>query len=121
MTRHDGFIVKTVGDAVMAAFHDPADAVRAVLSMQDEVASFNRGRSDCGIMLKLGLHQGGCIAVTAGDVLDYFGSVVNTAARLEHHCRGGEIIISKPCWPTRKRARPWPGTTSPRTARHCAA
>ena len=36
--RHHGFIVKTVGDAVMAAFHDPADAVRAVLSMQDEVA-----------------------------------------------------------------------------------
>jgi class 3 adenylate cyclase/carbon monoxide dehydrogenase subunit G len=95
VARHHGFIVKTVGDAVMAAFHDPADAVRAVLSMQDEVASFNRGRSDSGIVLKLGLHLGSCIAVTAGDVLDYFGSVVNTASRLEHHCRGGEIIISR--------------------------
>src|SRR6202042_2893672 len=31
--RHHGFVVKTVGDAVMAAFHDPADAVRAVLSI----------------------------------------------------------------------------------------
>jgi len=92
--RHNGFIVKTVGDAVMAAFHDPADAVRAVLSMQDEVADFNRGRSDAGIILKIGLHQGSCIAVTVGGVLDYFGSVVNTAARLEHQCRGGEVIIS---------------------------
>ncbi len=92
--RHNGFIVKTVGDAVMAAFHDPADAVRAVLSMQDEVADFNRGRSDNGIILKIGLHQGSCIAVTVGGVLDYFGSVVNTAARLEHQCRGGEVIIS---------------------------
>jgi hypothetical protein len=45
VARHHGFIVKTVGDAVMAAFHDPVDAVRAVLSMQVEVASFNRGRS----------------------------------------------------------------------------
>jgi class 3 adenylate cyclase len=92
--RHNGFIVKTVGDAVMAAFYDPADAVRAVLSIQDEVAAFNRGRSDAGIVLKIGLHAGACIAITAGGLLDYFGSVVNTASRLEHQCRGGEVIIS---------------------------
>jgi class 3 adenylate cyclase len=69
--------------------------VRAVLSIQDEVASFNRGRSDSGVVLKLGLHLGACIAVTAGGVLDYFGSAVNTAARLEHQCHGGEAIISE--------------------------
>jgi len=94
VARHNGVVVKTVGDAVMAAFNDPADAVRAVLAMQDDVAGFNRGRSDRGIVLKLGLHRGACIAVTAGGVLDYFGSAVNTAARLEHQCRGGEVIIS---------------------------
>jgi class 3 adenylate cyclase len=95
VARHHGSLVKTVGDAVMAAFHDPADAVRAVLSIQDDVARFNRGRSDSGIVLKLGLHLGSCIAVTAGGVLDYFGSVVNTASRLEHQCLGGEVIISE--------------------------
>ena len=93
--RHNGFIVKTGGDAVMAAFHDPADAVRAVLSIQDEVADFNRGRSDGGVILKVGLHLGSCIAVTAGGVLDYFGSAVNTASRLEHQCQGGEVIVSE--------------------------
>ncbi len=92
---HNGFIVKTVGDAVMAAFHDPADAVRAVLSIEDDVADFNRGRGDAGIVLKLGLHVGPCIAITVGDLLDYFGSAVNTASRLEHQCRGGEAIISQ--------------------------
>jgi class 3 adenylate cyclase len=95
VARHRGFIVKTVGDAVMAAFHDPADAVRAVLSIQDDVANFNRDRRDSGITLKLGLHAGSCIAVTSGEVLDYFGSIVNTASRLEHQCRGGEAIISE--------------------------
>ena len=46
-------------------------------------------------MLKLGLHAGSCIAVTTGDVLDYFGAIVNIAARLEHQCRGGEVIVSE--------------------------
>ncbi len=92
--EHNGFIVKTVGDAVMAAFYSPADAVRGVLAIQAGVANFNRGREDAGIVLKLGLHVGPCIAVTVGDLLDYFGSAVNTASRLEHQCRGGEAIIS---------------------------
>jgi class 3 adenylate cyclase len=93
--HHNGFLVKTVGDAVMAVFHDPADAVHAVLAIQDEVENFNRGRSDRGIVLKIGLHAGSCIAVTVGGLLDYFGSAVNTASRLEHQCRGGEVIISE--------------------------
>jgi class 3 adenylate cyclase len=45
--------------------------------------------------LKLGIHAGSCIAVTTGDTLDYFGATVNIAARLEHECRGGEVIVSE--------------------------
>jgi class 3 adenylate cyclase len=94
-----GFVVKTVGDAVMAAFSRPDDAVRAALAIQDDVASFNSarggGKSATPIVLKLGLHAGSCIAVTTGDVLDYFGATVNVAARLEHQCRGGEVIVSE--------------------------
>ncbi len=95
--RNHGFIVKTVGDAVMAAFSRPDDAVRAALAMQDDVASFNsaRGEGATPIMLKLGLHAGPCIAVTTGGVLDYFGATVNIAARLEHQCRGGEVVVSE--------------------------
>src|SRR5271166_833022 len=97
--RHHGFVVKTVGDAVMAAFSRPDDAVRAALAIQDEVASFNSARGGGAavtpIALKLGLHAGPCIAVTTGDVLDYFGATVNIAARLEHQCRGGEVIVSE--------------------------
>ena len=92
--RHGGAIVKTVGDAVMGAFHDPADAIRAALAIQDEVVGFNRDHAGQEIVLKLGLHQGACIAVTAGGVLDYFGATVNIASRLEHQCKGGEIILS---------------------------
>jgi class 3 adenylate cyclase len=97
--QNHGFVVKTVGDAVMAAFSRPDDAVRAALAIQDDVASFNSarggGKSATPIVLKLGLHAGSCIAVTTGDVLDYFGATVNVAARLEHQCRGGEVIVSE--------------------------
>ena len=63
-------------------------------SGEDEVAKFNRARSDANVVLKLGLYAGSCIAVTAGGVPDYFGSTANTTARLEHQCRGGEVVVS---------------------------
>jgi class 3 adenylate cyclase len=41
------------------------------------------------------LHDGPSIAVTLNDRLDYFGSTVNLAARLQGESRGGDIVISK--------------------------
>ncbi len=64
------------------------------MAIQDEVAGFNRAHAGEEIVLKLGLHRGSCIAVTAGGVLDYFGAAVNIASRLEHQCKGGEVILS---------------------------
>ena len=59
------------------------------------MATFNRGRAGAQIVLKVSLHRGPCIAITLGGTLDYFGSAVNTAARLETQCRGGELVVSK--------------------------
>ncbi len=93
--RHNGTLVKTIGDAVMAAFSDPADAVRAALSVQDEVRSFNAEQGGDAITIKIGLHGGPCIAVTMNDRLDYFGSTVNTAARLQGQSLGGDVVLSQ--------------------------
>jgi class 3 adenylate cyclase len=94
----NGGIVKTIGDAVMAAFSDPADAVRAALAIQGNVAQFNRkhGLADAdGLVIKLGLHGGPCIVVTLNERLDYFGSTVNLAARLQGQSRGADIVLSR--------------------------
>ncbi|WP_300303016.1 adenylate/guanylate cyclase domain-containing protein [Ferrovibrio sp.] len=103
---HDGALVKTIGDAVMAAFATPEQAVRAALEIRDRIGSFNaeyraetasEGQTiDAAIVLKMGLHGGRCIAVNLNDRLDYFGSTVNLAARLQGRCRGGEVILSQP-------------------------
>jgi class 3 adenylate cyclase len=92
---HDGAIVKTIGDAVMAAFADPADAARAALAVQREITDFNRASGMAGLVIKLGLHAGPCIAVTLNDRLDYFGSTVNLAARLQGQSEGGDIVLSE--------------------------
>lgn len=92
--RHHGAIVKTIGDAVMAAFSDPADATRAALEAQAAIADFNRVQGQSEIAIKIGVHAGHCIAVTLNDRLDYFGSMVNLAARVQGLAEGGEVVLT---------------------------
>lgn len=86
----DGALVKTIGDAVMAVFRQPENALRAMLKAQRILAD-----ASLPLTLKAGLHTGPCIAVTLNDRLDYFGSTVNMAARLEGLSTGNDVIISR--------------------------
>ncbi|ODR21448.1 hypothetical protein BHQ23_12330 [Mycobacterium gordonae] len=90
---HDGAIVKTIGDAVMASFDDPAQAVRAALAMQAKIASSAHGAEH--LVLKVGVHAGPSVVVTLNDRLDYFGSTVNMAARLQGQSAGEDIVLSE--------------------------
>ncbi len=93
--RHHGAIIKTIGDAVMAAFVKPADAVQAALEMRSEIAAFNAQQPDKGLVLKIGVHKGAAIAVTQNERLDYFGQTVNIAARVQNLADAGEIFVSQ--------------------------
>jgi class 3 adenylate cyclase len=92
--RHRGAIIKTIGDAVMAAFLNAADAVAAALAMRAEIAAFNRGRSDRPLTL-IGVHKGAAIAVTLNERLDYFGQTVNIASRVQRLADADEIYVSE--------------------------
>jgi class 3 adenylate cyclase len=92
IAEEDGALVKTIGDAVMAVFRRPASALKAMLSAQEILAAPPSG--DAPLTLKAGVHTGPCIAVTLNDRLDYFGSTVNMAARLESLSTGDDVIIS---------------------------
>jgi class 3 adenylate cyclase len=93
IAEHDGAIVKTIGDAVMAVFRSAADGLLAMLEVQQALAEPGDGSSP--LQLKAGLNTGPCIAVTLNDRLDYFGSTVNMAARLEGLSSGSDVIISR--------------------------
>ncbi len=88
----DGALVKTIGDAVMGVFRNPASALTAMLQAQEELAAPPEGTAP--LTLKAGIHIGPCIAVTLNERLDYFGSTVNMAARLEGLSTGNDVVIS---------------------------
>lgn len=89
IAEHEGAIVKTIGDAVMAVFYDPANGVRAALAMHSSIH-----RQLAELSLKVGIHCGSAIVVNSGGILDYFGQTVNLAARLQRIAGANETIVS---------------------------
>jgi adenylate cyclase len=94
IARWRGALVKTIGDAVMAVFPSAEDAIEASLEIQREFTTGSIAQNDPQLRVKLGLHRGPCIAVNANDLLDYFGSTVNIAARVQNESTGGDIVIT---------------------------
>ena len=93
--RHGGTIVKTIGDAVMAAFTDPAAAVGTALEMFERLEHFEQAAWR-HYDLRVGLHRGPAIAVRSRGRTDYFGQTVNVASRMvESLARGGEIVMTE--------------------------
>lgn len=91
-----GAVVKTIGDAVMAVFFRPADAVACALAIQGDLGAFNEAApAQPPLVVKLGLHHGPAIAIQANGRLDYFGRTVNVAARLLRESRGGDLVVAQ--------------------------
>jgi class 3 adenylate cyclase len=78
-----GAVVKTIGDAVMATFPTPDRALAAALRMRDAMRRLNAERGSEDLLLKIGIHEGPCLAVTLNDRQDYFGQTVNIASRVQ--------------------------------------
>jgi class 3 adenylate cyclase len=90
-----GRVVKTVGDAVMASFDHPRDAVSAGLACIEALRAM-RGQEQraADLRLKIGVHTGPCLAIEANGATDYFGQTVNVAARVENLARPDELVVS---------------------------
>jgi adenylate cyclase len=94
ISQHNGALVKTIGDAVMAVFRSSEDAIEAAVQIQREFAAGAIARQNPSLIVKLGMHRGPCIAVNANDLLDYFGSTVNIAARVQSESIGGDLVLT---------------------------
>lgn len=92
--ENNGAVVKTIGDAIMAAFTDPADALKCAVQIQTDFETYNASSGKEAAIITIGLHVGRCISVTLNNRLDYYGTAANKAARLEGQSTGGDIVLS---------------------------
>ncbi len=97
--KHDSAVVKTMGDAVMSAFSDPLNAIKATANLQ---GCFHEKREDLNFRIRVSVNMGPCIAVNLNSNIDYFGRVVNTAANLQAFAKAGEIVFSDSMWQIRE-------------------
>ncbi len=93
VAKHEGAIVKTIGDAVMAAFADPVRCLDAALDLDARVQTITAAGEP--LRLRVGFHVGPCIAMRANDRIDYFGTTVNLAARLQKLAGAGEVTLAR--------------------------
>jgi class 3 adenylate cyclase len=89
-----GAVVKTIGDAVMATFPTPDRAIAAALRMRDAMSSIKLGDRD--LLLKIGIHEGPCLAVMVNDRQDHFGQTVNIASRVQGLAASRSIFATGP-------------------------
>ena len=90
-----GAIVKTIGDAVMATFPTPDRALAAALRMREAMRDLNDRHSREDLLLKIGIHEGPCLAVVLNDRQDYFGTTVNMAARVQALADSRAILATR--------------------------
>ena len=83
-----GYVFSRAGDSFAAAFASPSDAVRAAVQAQRELKA-SVGRLDLAV--RMGLHTGEANERDG----DYFGPVVNRAARLMATAHGGQVVCSQ--------------------------
>ncbi len=89
VARHNGRVVKLIGDGTLAEFASVVDAVKCALAIQ-RVAHAGTQPGGSGMVLRIGVHLGDVII--DGD--DIYGDGVNIAARLEPLAEPGGICIS---------------------------
>jgi class 3 adenylate cyclase len=96
ISSEKGAVVKTIGDAVMATFIRPEHAIVAGLRMRAAMDVLNVERGTRDLVVKIGIHEGPCLAVMLNERQDYFGQTVNIAARVQSLSTSQEIHITGP-------------------------
>jgi class 3 adenylate cyclase len=92
IVEYGGYLVKTLGDSVMAHFIDPRKAIRSAIKIQQGFQSYNEAKAkEKQIHIRIGIHLGEAII----EEKDIFGDVVNMAAKLVQVAEIDQILISQ--------------------------
>jgi len=90
--QNGGSLLKTIGDATMSVYEDPADAVRAAVAIMKKLQDYNRGRAEREhIHVRAGVNFG----VGIVEEKDVYGDLVNVASRVESLASADEIYVTE--------------------------
>jgi class 3 adenylate cyclase len=64
------------------------------MRMREAMLRLNRERGNEDLLLKIGIHEGPCIAVSLNERQDYFGQTVNIASRVQQLATSHEIFAT---------------------------
>jgi class 3 adenylate cyclase len=95
IASEQGAVVKTIGDAVMATFETSDRAIAAAIRMREAMSDLGAQRQHQSLRLKIGIHEGSCLAVTLNDQQDYFGQTVNIASRVQGLAASRSIVVTE--------------------------
>jgi len=88
--HHNGRIFKEAGDAILAEFRFPLEALQCANAIQCAITGRTFGRAKKALQLRIGIHHGEAIS----DNDDLFGDAVNIAERLQTLAPPGGICVS---------------------------
>jgi class 3 adenylate cyclase len=63
--------------------------------MRESMRQLNERRGADDLILKIGIHEGPCLAVNLNDRQDYFGQTVNIASRVQELATGDSIFVTQ--------------------------
>jgi class 3 adenylate cyclase len=113
-----GAVVKTIGDAVMATFPTPDRALAAALRMREAMRGLNTAHGREDLLLKIGIHEGPCLAVSLNERQDYFGQTVNIASRVQGLAISQSILATASVIENPQSASLLGGGEKPKAQRH---
>lgn len=89
--KYRGWVIKNIGDAIMATFDDCEHCVQGAMEMQQKLKELNAGKKpDDVTRVRIGAHYG--LGIVKSD--DVFGDVVNVASRVQSLALPEQIVIS---------------------------
>ncbi len=92
LEKHQGILVKTMGDGTMSYFYKAQDAARAASEFQRTLKEYNATQKpQIPIIITAGIHTGEGIV----EKDDIYGDVVNVAARFDAQAQANEICVSE--------------------------
>lgn len=96
ITGFDGEVIKTIGDAILAVFPEPVQALKAAITVKKLIAEYDPPvHPPSGLAIKIGISYGPALLVNLNGFTDIFGKTINLGARIVEYSDEDTVTVSQ--------------------------